>query len=317
MTLFAKGSTRAALRAGALVGALLLGACGGGGTQTNSFRATRVIALGDESSVINNDGGKYTVNALIAGSNSALDCTSNLLWVQLVASTYGLVFPQCASGVPDPASRIYAANGAVVADLSAQIDAYLTNGGAQSGDLVTVLVGANDVVGQFVQYPTVGEDQLASNLEAAGTELANQVNRLADLGVKVLVSTIPDIGLTPYAGDRSTGSTDGNPPLLSRLSTHFNDALLANLTNDGHKIGLIQLDEYLRSVDTSSRAGNGPYAETTKPSCTVPLPRCTTNTQVPEAVGASWLWADPRRISPTGQSALGSLASTRAHNNPF
>jgi outer membrane lipase/esterase len=317
MLLFARGMTGATLRIGALVGALLLGACGGGGTQTNSFRATRVIALGDEYSVINADGSKYTINALVAGSNSALDCSSNLVWVQLVSAAYGLVFPQCALGVPDPASRIYAANGAVVADLSAQIDAYLSNGGAESGDLVTVLVGANDIVGQFMQYPTVGEGQLLSNVEAAGIELANQVNRLADLGVKVLISTIPDVGLTPYAGDRSPGSTDGNPPLLSRLSTRFNDALLANLTNDGHKIGLIQLDEYLRSADTSSRAGEGQYAETTKPACTVPLPRCTTNTLVPEAVGATWLWADSRRLSPTGQSGLGSLALTRARNNPF
>ena len=316
MTSIVKGARRSALRAGVLAAVLLLAACGGGG-QTNSFRASRVIAFGDEFSVINSNGSKYTVNAVAAGSTSAVDCTSNLLWVQIVASVYGLVFPQCASGVPDPASRIYAANGAVVADLSAQIDAYISNGGATSGDLVTVLVGANDVVGQFVQYPAVGEDQLLSNLEAAGTELANQVNRLAGLGVKVLVSTIPDVGLMPYAGDRSVGSTDGNPPLLSRLSTRFNDALLANLTNDGHKIGLIQLDEYLRSVDTSSRAGQGPFNETTRPACVVALPNCTTNTLVPEAVGAAWLWADPRHLGPTGQSSLGALAVTRAQNNPF
>jgi phospholipase/lecithinase/hemolysin len=299
----------------ALGGALLLASCGGS-SSSSSYTATRVLAFGDEFSVITNAQRKYTVNAVSPGTNS-VDCGSSPIWIQSVAAIYGLVFPQCAGLTPDPQSRIYAANGALVADLTGQIDQHLLNGGFAAGDLVTVLVGANDVVEQFNQYPAIGEDQLLSNLDAAGNELARQVNRLADLGAKVLVSTIPDMGLTPFAGDRSNGTTNSNPGLLTRLSTRFNDAMLANLTNDGRRIGLVQLDEYLQAVDRARQLGGGNYANTSDAACTVALPLCTSNTVQADASTTVWLWADDRHLGPTGQAALGSLAATRAQNNPF
>jgi lysophospholipase L1-like esterase len=228
------------------------------------------------------------------------------------------VFPQCPSFLTDPASRIYAAPGARVADLSAQIDEHVTNGGFASTDLVTVFIGVNDIISEFSQYPAIGEDQLLANVDAEGVELAKQVNRIASLGAKVLITTIPDMGLSPYAGDRSAGSTNGNPAVLTRLSTRFNDAMLANLTNDGRKIGLIQLDEYLTAIDRATQAGtNSSFANTTLAACTVALPKCTTNTLVAEAVSSIWLWADATHLTPSGQSGLASLAITRAQNNPF
>ena len=313
------GMGRAALLAGGVLASSLLASCGGG-EQVQTFLATRVIAFGDESSIINTNGSKYTVNALVSGSTATIDCSSNPIWIQSVAAAYGLVFPQCNPNVVnDPVSRIYAVNGAKVADLTTQIDLQLAAGGFADGDLVTVLVGANDIVAQFAEYPATGQDQLLANVDAAGTELAAQVNRLADLGAKVLISTLPDMGRTPFAGDRSVGSTNSSPALLTALSTRFNDAMLANLTNDGHKIGLIQLDQYLIAVDNATQAGVGTYANTTLASCltSAPLPTCTTNTQVADAVGAVWLWADALRLGASGQSALGSLAVTRAQNNPF
>jgi len=312
------GMGRAAWLAAALASSLL--ASCGGGTQAESFVATRVIAFGDETSVINSDGSKYTVNALVTNSTTALDCSSNPIWVQTLAAVYGLVFPQCNPNVvADPVSRIYATNGAKVADLSTQIDQQIAAGGFVSGDLVTVLVGSNDIIEQFAQYPAVGQDQLLANIDAAGAELAAQVNRLAELGAKVLISTVPDMGRTPFAGDRTAGSTNGNPAVLSALSTRFNDALLARLTNDGHKIGLIQLDQYLIAIDNATQAGVGTFANTTLAACqtTAPLPTCTTNTLVTEATGVVWLWADDRHLGASGQSSLGSLAVTRAQNNPF
>ncbi len=312
------GTGRAALLAGVLASALL--ASCGGGQQVQKFVPTRVIAFGDETSVIKADGSKYTVNALAGGSTTTIDCSSNPIWVQSVAAAYGFVFPECqGTSAVDPVSRNFSTVGAQVADLSTQIDQLLASGGFAPGDLVTVLVGANDVITQFGQYPAVGEGQLAANLDAAGVEVANQVNRIAGLGAKVLISTIPDVGLMPYAGDRSVGSTNGSPALLSRLSTRFNDALLAHLLNDGHKIGLIQADEYFTAIDRGTQAGTGSYVNSTLGACqaSAPLPKCTTNTLVADAVGAVWLWADDRHLGPTGQAALGSLALTRAQNNPF
>ena len=305
-----------ALCAALLAATTLLAACGGG-EQDTKFVASRVIAFGDELSVINADGSKHTINALATGSTTQLECASNPLWIQSVAAIYGLAFPQCPGTTTNPQSRIYAASGATVADISTQIDTHLASGGFKVDDLTTVLVGANDVVAQFQQYPAIGEAQLAANLTAAGSALAAQVNRLAGLGARVLIVTTPDIGLTPFAGSRAAGSTDPNPALLSRLSTRFNDALLADILNDGRKVGLVQIDEYLRAVDTQTRRGAGGFNNTTQAACTVALPNCTTNTLVAGAVNAVWLWADNRRLSPTGQSSLGSLASSRVQKNPF
>ena len=311
------GWGRGALCAAAVAVSALLSSCGGGAGQVTTFTASRVIAFGDETSVITTNGHKYSINGLAAGSTTTIDCATNPIWIQAVAALYGQSFPECPGTNAAPESRILAFNGAVVADLAGQIDAQLASGGFTSTDLVTVLVGANDVIAQFVQYPAVGEDQLLANIDTAGAELATQVNRLASYGAKVLISTIPDMGYTPYAGDRSVGSTNGNPLVLSHLSTRFNDALLSRLTNDGHKIGLIQLDEYLIASDRATQAGNGRFANSTLPACTVALPNCTTETLVADAVGAIWLWSDNLHLSNIGQTDLGSLAVTRAQNNPF
>ena len=61
----------------AVAAAGLMAACGGGTSQVEPFKPGRVIAFGDESSVIVNDGAnngrKYSVNGLDA--NAARDCT--------------------------------------------------------------------------------------------------------------------------------------------------------------------------------------------------------------------------------------------------
>ena len=321
-----------ALCAGLLLASGLLVSCGGGGTQANTFVAKRVIAFGDEMSVINAaDGSKYTVNAVLTTDNTKFDCASNPIWVQSVAAQYGLVFPQCKGDVPAPASRIWATNHATVADLATQIANQANDGGFAADDLVTVLIGANDIVAQFNTYPDVPESQLISNLKDAGATLAAQVNSLAERGAKVLVSTTPDFGRAPIAGDRSSGSTNINPGVLTRLSAAFNAGLLSGLNNDGRKIGLVLLDDYLKSVDASRSAGGGPFVNTTLGACltTALPPACTTltlgtdaaaippPTVVSTANGVTWLWADSIHLSAGGQSSLGSLAITRARNNPF
>ena len=320
-----------ALCAGLLLACGVLVSCGGGGTQANTFVAKRVIAFGDEMSVINADGSKYTVNAVLTTDNTKFDCASNPIWVQSVAALYGLVFPQCKGDVPAPASRIWATNHATVADLATQIALQTSDGGFASDDMVTVLVGSNDIVAQFSTYPGVPESQLIDNLKRAGATLAAQVNSLAERGAKVLVSTTPDLGRAPVAGDRSSGSTNVNPGVLTRLSAAFNDGLLGSLNNDGRKIGLVQLDAYVQAVDSSRAAGGGLFINTTLGAClaTSLPPACTTLTMgtdaaaippptvVSTANGLSWLWADAIHLSAGGQSGLGAIATTRARNNPF
>ncbi len=318
----------------AVVGAALLAACGGG-EQSETFRADRVLAFGDETSVINTDGSKYSVNAVQAADNTKLDCGSNALWIQNVAAVYGLVFPQCnLLPVVAPVSRIYATAGARVAGIGAQVDLHIANGGFTPKDMVTMLAGANDILDQYAQYdpqdPAASEERIKAIVEKAGADLAAQVNRIANLGAKVLLSTTPDMGYTPFARAEESANP-GRAALLSNLSERFNAKLRANIMNDGRKIGLIKLDEYVSSVSKARLAGGGIFVNTTLAAClpTSPLPTCTSTTLGTDAAavpapatptaadGITWLWADATHLSAGGQVSLGSLAVTRALNNPF
>jgi outer membrane lipase/esterase len=312
----------------AVLGTTLLASCGGG-QQVETFRANRVIVLGDESSVINADHTKFSVNAVIA--DGSLDCNSNPLWVQTVAATYGLVFPQCNTvPVTDPVSRIRAFKDAKVADIAGQITAQQAESAFTEKDFVTVLVGANDILAQYRLYTGSNEADLTANVEQAGTILATQVNQITDLGAKVLLSTTIDVGYTPLAITEEAANP-GRAALLSRLSARFNAKLRATIENNGRKIGLIKLDEYVSGVAKARAAGGGIFVNTTLPAClpTAALPNCTAKTlgtdaaavpppATPTAADAvTWLWADTMHLSAGGQVSLGSLAVTRALNNPF
>jgi outer membrane lipase/esterase len=321
---------RRALGAFAVAAAALLAAACGGSDHTTSFHADRVIVFGDESSLLVDSGDhnarKYSVNGVVSDTDPTIACGVNPLWVQAVATFYGQVFPECNTGstpVDLPASRIRAAFGAQAADLGAQIDAQQTESPLHGGDIATVLVGENDVIEQYAQYPTVGEAELIANVEAAGAETGRQVNRVIDTGAKVLLATIVDVGVTPFAvAERAAHTDTDRAALLTRMSQRYNASMRATIVNDGRQIGLILLDEFVSAVPkfpglngfTNSTIG---VCDLTKSTLTPPsILDCTANTFVDGGSGA-YLWADDRHLSATGQSVLGSLAISRAQNNPF
>lgn len=333
MRLNASEVRRAALRCGVLALATLAVSCGGGSAASN-FVATRILAFGDETSVIvdvNGDanGSKYSVNAAVSTTDATIACRSSPLWIQVIASNFSsnLVFPQCNPGptlVTNPPSRIRATLGAVAADVSAQIDAQISESSFQAGDLATLMVGANDVLGQYAQYPTVSEAQLTANVTAAGAEAGRQVNRLANLGAKVIVSTIPDVGYSPYAiAERNAHIDTDRQQLIIRLVKAYNDSLRATLVNDGTKIGLVLMDEIVEGV--AKFVGLNGFTNATDGVCDlsqslyVPpsILDCTNNTLIAGGTPSSYLWADDRHLSAGGQNALGNIAASRARNNPF
>jgi hypothetical protein len=327
---------RAIALAGGVLASALLGSCGGG-TQVTPFAPTRVLAFGDETSVmiedVKNDanGRKYSVNAV--KTDGTLDCKTNLIWVQTLAGVYGLVFPECnppPNAVATPTSRIYAVPEARVAGITAQRAVH--GDSFTSTDLVTVLVGAHDIIDWYLLYGTLDADgvlrdeaYLSAKLEAAGAALAAQVNSIADLGAKVLISTVPEMGLTPYGLAEKAAKTDTDrAALLSRLTKRFNARLRLNITNDGTKIGLLLTDEFIRAVATSPSTSG--YVNATAAACgTVALPTCTTQDVAKvldpvtnlAASGDTWLWSDDRHLSAGAQRGLGTLAATRAAGNPF
>jgi phospholipase/lecithinase/hemolysin len=317
--------------AGVLAMATLVASCGGG-EQVSTFRASRVIAFGDEMSMIvdinnNGNGRKYSINQTTSETDPTLECSFNQIWVQRVARFYNLVFPQCnhgAGAVPSPSSRIRAGAGARAADLSAQIDAQIAESPLRAGDMATVMIGQNDILALYAQYPAVSESELSGRAEAAGTLVGEQVNRLADAGVKVLLATIPDTGVTPFAAKQKAAHADTDrAALLTRLSQRFNAKIRATIENDGRRIGLILLDEMVsaigkfRGLEGFNNASVG-ACDLSKSQLTPPSSLdCSNLTLISGAGSNTFLWADDFNLSSGGQEEFGERATRRAEDNPF
>jgi hypothetical protein len=330
MMFSAEGLRSTVLRAALLLTAVLLNACGGG-EQVQKFQPARLIAFGDETSVIENvsgdaddpngvNGRKYSVNYK-ADAATVRDCAAFPIWTQRIAASYGLVFAQCnPTAVATPTGVIRAVPNAKSGDVKTQVDNFLLASSFTGTDLVTVLAGEHDVLEQYaaVKAGTSTEAQATGVLEQAGTDLAGQVNRIAELGGKVLISTIPDVGLTPFA--IAEGTT--NAALLTRLTGRFNSKLRVNLTNDGRMIGLLLTDEMVQALV------KGGALATKDAACAVDVPLCTTltlatttTTTMPTlptlSTVSNWLWSDATHLGVAGHSALGSMAVSRATGNPF
>jgi lysophospholipase L1-like esterase len=330
---FSGFSARVALRcfAGAAAAAVMALAGCGGGDQIDPFRPNRILAFGDEASVIvpngTSQGLKYTINSFAAPASSAQNpnppavavCTSNPLWIQSVASAFGLVFDECKGSATTSSGKILATVGAKAADVGTQIDTFLasTSGPFTEKDVVTLMAGQNDVLELYALFPATAEASLAESLRERAKALAAQANRIAVAGPAVVVVRIPDVGLTPFARTEDTANP-GRAALLSRLTLEFNTALQLNLINDGHLIGLVFGDTAVQNLTNFSSGLN-----VTTPACLTPatasLLTCTSQSTslVTGGSSTSHLWAGSTMLGPVGQSSIGSLAANRAVSNPF
>lgn len=308
----------------ALGAAALMSACGGGDPVV-AFEPTRVLAFGDENSLITADARKYTVNALTADANGVktLNCAANPLWIQQLASSYGLVFPQCnPNAVPNPASRIYAGNGAKVADLVTQVDQHLSGDSFSAKDLVTLFVGQHDVLDLYAQYPTTPAQTLLDAARAAGETLAGQVTRIADAGGKVLVSTAPEMALTPFAAAEDAAAGDkSRTELLAALVSKFNEGLRVGIAKEnGSKVAIMLTNELMQTMykfPTSFGGMTNVTVQNCNSAVVSNLLDCTTDTLITGATATSHLWADATHLSPNGHAYIGSLAASRTRANPF
>lgn len=312
--------------------AALLASCGG--SDVVEFVPTRILSFGDESSAITADGRKYTINGIVpdSGTPGTIACVLNPIWNQVLATSYGLAFTECPESVPDttPTSRILASAGATATgtsdiDFPAQITRQLTTpiadgGGINSSDLVTVLIGVNDVVSIYERFKSgeISSPEAIALAEQAGETIASQLNRITDAGGKVIIETVPDVSVTPYA----LGEDLDGRAVLAALTARLNARLLVTLDNDGRKIGLIEINPYVLSV--VGNAGAYGYVNVTDGAClpTYPLPSCTSATLKTSAddlpaTAFTWLWADALQLSAGGHLQMGNLASSRAHNQPF
>jgi phosphatidylserine decarboxylase len=304
---------RPGLVAISLLGALLASGCGGGGDLVTTFSPARILVFGDENSVLTADGRKYTINAL--KTDNSINCTNNPLWIQVLGNHYSIGYPQCPNSADNatPRGTIFAAADTGVDEVEAQISS--SNFGP--GDLTTIYTGQKNIIAIYRAMASEADLGTArSAAEQAGERLARQVNRIADGGARVLIVTVPNVGVTPFALAEKAANTDfDRADALRQITERFNARLRSTIYNDGRRIGLIQLDEYVGTV--VSFPGAFGYTNVTQGACTVALPDCTTATLVTGASSTSHLFADERRVGASAQNQTGNLAVSRAVNNPF
>lgn len=312
----------------ACASALLLTACGGGGSIASQLDPTRVIAFGDATGdvgqVPGQTGGRYTVN----------DGSINV-WTQFVANAYGKELKASSQGGLGYAAgnaRIVAkpdaAGSSATLTVQEQIDAFLASNTFGTNDLVLVSAGTSDVIvqAQAAIAGSISEDQALINADQAARDLAAQVRRIVNAGARhVVVAGVRNIGVTPWASETGRG------PLLQRLSSvsgntgenqprAFNERLLVEMADLGSSVLYIETASYFMVV--ASNPGGNALDNVTEVACTsvdsgagigtganqVNSHDCSTSTLRAGIDYTRWLFADRVYLTPRGQQLLGDVA---------
>lgn len=316
------------LLAPALLATLLatLSGCGGSSSRVEAYVPTRLVAFGDELSLISPTGRKHSVNALKA-DGVTVDCATYPVWPQVVADGYGMVFAECnPNAVATTVAVMKASAGAKVADVVAAVAAYQATAVFTPQTLVSVMAGQHDILAAYAAYNagTLTRVQAKAQVTAAGKTLGTLVNTMANQGsgARVLYATPPNLGYSPYATAEVTRTGDADRlTLLRELTLDFITGLRLEVVNDGRYAALITADELgLNLGDTTKLAVNA-LTNVTDAVClaTAALPDCSTATLVSGAggVATTYLWADAQHPGVTFQARVGITALNRARNNPF
>ena len=311
----------ASLLAAGLVAGLV--ACGGGTSQIEPFQPNRIIIVGDENAGLLPDGRNYAING-IDPTTLAVTCGSQPIWTQQIVSDFGLVLDNCkAAGATDVRGITRTAPGAKAADLDAQIDAQLAVGPVGAKDLFVVMVGMHDIIDVYENFAgskycdpdTRVNTDIENELRARGHHVAEQVNRLVAAGARVVLSTVHDLGLTPYALAKDAASP-GQAAQLACLTVTYNTRLRVDIVQDGRYIGLVLADDATQQAVRFPSLFLG-LSNTSAKACATAPPACTSNTLVTGASTGNFLWADDLHFAQVMHSHLATLAITRARNNPF
>ena len=291
-----------------------LASCGGGTSQIEPFQAQRVIFIGDQTVGLLPDGRRYGINAVDAAS--VFDCAQLPIWSQQLAASFGFATDFCGGGT---LAVTRATANAKAVDVEGQITAQIAATGVTSKDLYVVMVGMNDII---ELYETFSGDRscdsgnrnppggsLMAELAARGRVVAAQVSRILAAGGRAIVSTVHDLGYTPYALSRNQSA------LLSCMTAVYNARVRVDIKPlDGRLWGLVLADDDTVAVVRSPSIIGA--SNVTDAACAVAPPDCTTATLNPNA-NTAYLWADDRHFGPLMHNLLASDAIARARNNPF
>lgn len=327
--------------------AALLTACGGGTSQVQSFVPARLIVLGDENSAFSAatdtngkpDGYRYTINDR-ATSTTTGQCLLLPTVAQVLAGHYGFAFAECNVVGLTPKAFTVAQPRATVQDLATQLgDAKISGTALGTSDMVSVWIGSNDVIALYEQVAasTLSSAEALAQAQTLGSTAAQTINGILATGARAIVTTVPDLGLSPYAKAR-TVSDPGAAALLTRLSYEFNAYLRTRIDStkyDGRNYGLVLADDVVAAMARSPTAYLSGVANATDAACAVTagssdadavnaaVLACTTSnlvtpTGASSATGTTThLWASDRHLGPNAHARIGSDAVSRAADNPF
>lgn len=298
-----------------------LASCGGGTSQIDPFQPRQVIFIGDETVGLLADGKRYGINGL--DTDGVFNCSLLPIWSQQLANNFGFTIDLCSPAGSVATTR--AAANAKAADLDAQISAQMAATGVGEKDLYVVMVGLNDIIELYENFQgdrgcdtgnrTPPGGSLMAELDARGSHVAAQVSRILAAGGRAMVSTVHDLGYTPYALSRN-GASPGQATLLSCMTARFNARVRVDIQPlDGRVWGLVLADD--DTLFIVRNPANFGISNVTDAACAVALPDCTTNTLVAGAAAGNYLWADDRHFGPVFHNQLAAQSITRARNNPF
>lgn len=316
-----------------LASALLLAACGGG-DQKETFQPTRIVAFGDENTLIAPTGRQYSVNNLtpIATTNpNGVPCRNNPIWVQYVASDYGLPFAVCTAEAERPTALMRASVGATVASVQQAIDTLNASAAPlNSNDLVTLMVGTHDLLEIIGTNKTPNAAELETMRQAAlarGRQAGALVQQVVARGARILFTTVPNLATAPLAQHLGATNAGYNAAALQTLSVAFNDGL--NLgsqvpSGGGRNGAVLQVDSlvnvYRDNPETytavTERFKAACMADATTIMADADLVNCTATATVDTAKFA-YLWAGRVQFGTFTHGLLGQEAVARIRANPL
>ena len=329
---------RRALLTAACALPLVLAACGGGDI-VSELNPSRLVVFGDAFS----DAGqrlsangqyrvRYTVNG--AGAN----------WTEQFASRYGLSIAPSALGGTSYAigsarvkAKPDASGDASTPTVTEQITTFLGSGGVAENDLIIVSGGIADILAESaaLRAGTQSAEQTRLNVEQAGRDLGDQVQRIVDAGATHVMVVGPyNLGRSPWAvaqqggqgatcQDPTENREDASPACLSSA---FNQALLVRIVKLGRKVRFVdaalhfnqvtstptafQFDDAVHMACNSVDPGVGIGAGAGQVSSAI----CNTGTVSGVNVSRT-VFADPIYLTPAGNVSFGDYAFDRLREN--
>jgi len=227
--------------------------------------------------------------------------------------------------VPGNTSTYGNAVGQLTIPVQKQIQNYLDHNGQtfNGSQLVTVFAGGNDIFAN-VSGLTAGLEspaQAVAAMTAAGKDLAGYVNTmiLAKGATHVVVVTLPDVSLTPYALGADAASP-GAAALVKSMTQAFNTELTKDLTASD---SLVVVDAFSASEDQAAHPAQYGLSNVTQPACNLQvvstslictkaslIPALAPNPATAPAVAANgYEYADSVHPTPFGYSLLATLVA--------